>query len=266
MACVHPLQLGSDATRNKRLVACGQCMPCRISRATEWAVRCLHERSGWLRSCFVTLTYNEEDVPRDFSLDKEEFTKFWKRLRKAAKRPLRYYACGEYGERNGRPHYHALIFGVAPYERELVEKAWGHGHCCGIHRSNFQCTLGSITMQSARYVADYVGKAVTGDRGREAYGGRTPPFAVMSLGIGRGFADKHRDQLLRQGVVTVGGKPAGMPRYYKVRLQREVQLLPDLWVSEGVGRPRVGGEGSLSRRQREKNVTARSTLRKKGVF
>lgn len=27
---------------------------------------------------------------------------------------LRYYACGEYGERFGRPHYHYIIFNLHP--------------------------------------------------------------------------------------------------------------------------------------------------------
>lgn len=223
----------------------------------------MHERSLWRHSCFATLTYEDAAIPPDFGLDLAEFTKFWKRLRKAVlPRRLRYYGCGEYGEQYGRPHYHAIVFGVSPSEKDLVRLAWGHGNVY----------LGTVTMQSARYVADYVGKAVTGERGKALYGGRRAPFAVMSQGIGRGFVDGNRDQLLRLGVVTVGGRPMGMPRYYRARLEREFQVLPDLWVSEGKPSGDVLGpdewdrwfSGVMDRDQREINLRARSGLGRKG--
>lgn len=34
-------------------------------------------------------------------------------------RKVRYLACGEYGSRNGRPHYHVLLFGFVPGDNVL---------------------------------------------------------------------------------------------------------------------------------------------------
>ncbi len=233
-------------------------MSCRINRATEWAVRCLHERAQWKRSVFATLTYDDADLPADYGLDKDEFTKFWKRLRKLAERKLRYYACGEYGEEKGRPHYHAIIFGVAPWERELLAKAWGHG----------MVYTGTVTMQSARYTADYVGKAVTGERGAAFYGERQPPFAVMSLGIGRVFVDGNRDLLLRSGL-TVNGHHVALPRYYRTRLGvgKEIQVLPDCFVTEGESEETIERRSAHqldSKEQQAANIAAKTSLRKKG--
>lgn len=229
MKCTSPF--------SERLLPCGQCLSCRLTRATEWAVRCLHERSLWKKSCFATLTYDDAHLPRSGYLDQEEFTKFWKRLRKNAARRIRYYGSGEYGEKDGRPHYHAIIFGVSPREEELVKRSWGNGFVY----------LGTVTPKSVRYTADYVGKqvALVGRKDvyrvltGEFYGERPVPFAVMSQGLGRGFVDGNREQLLRMENVTINGSSMGLPRYYRQRLGLKPrtwqQVLPDLFFLSGVG-------------------------------
>lgn len=55
----------------------------------------------------MTLTYDDDNCP--LSLDKTALQKFWKRFRKLVDVPIRYFACGEYGSLNWRPHYHALV-------------------------------------------------------------------------------------------------------------------------------------------------------------
>lgn len=245
-----------------REVPCGHCLSCRIAHAREWAVRCVHEASTSNESVFATLTYREEEEPANRSLDQAEFTKFWKRLRKAlAPKRFRYYAAGEYGEKFGRPHYHALIFGVGAGERRVISECWGHGM---IH-------VGSVTMDSARYVADYVGKTLYGKLADQVYGVREHPFQVMSKGVGRDFCDRNADQLRRQMGVTVHGQQVGLPRYYAQRLgieapAGEVRELPRgqrsrIW--QGYGYVVSGGE-KVARPQRDKNAEARQAMRKKG--
>ena len=79
-------------------VPCGHCIACRIARSREWAVRILHETEFWESSCFVTLTYRDEDLPPNGSLDRYALTNYFKRLRKdLGDRKIKYYACGEYG-------------------------------------------------------------------------------------------------------------------------------------------------------------------------
>ena len=126
MACYKPLrawqcangdvvfaELGRfDITRQLDL-PCGQCVGCRLERSRQWAMRCLHEAKMHDRNCFVTLTYNNDNVPADRSLNYRDFQLFMKRLRFHFRGvPIRFYMCGEYGEDFGRPHFHACLFGL----------------------------------------------------------------------------------------------------------------------------------------------------------
>lgn len=80
-------------------IPCGQCLGCRLARARDWAVRCVHEASCHDESCFITLTHNPEDLQERKSLEKEQFVLFMKRLRKRySKRTIKFFHCGEYGE------------------------------------------------------------------------------------------------------------------------------------------------------------------------
>ena len=63
-------------------------------------------------NCFVTLTYDEKHLPKDGSLCLEHVQLFLKRLRFGSAFPLRYFLCGEYGEKTSRPHYHICLFGT----------------------------------------------------------------------------------------------------------------------------------------------------------
>ena len=89
-----------------------------------------------IKTRFLTLTYADEHLPPNGSLVVADLQKFIKRLRKHyAKRnngiKLRYYACGEYGDRYGRPHYHAIICGLSlrQEDKDLVKLCWPFGLC-----------------------------------------------------------------------------------------------------------------------------------------
>lgn len=55
----------------------------------------------------------------DKNLHLEHLQKFFKRLRKKFGEGIRYFACGEYGSKNGRPHYHALLFNFDFTDKKL---------------------------------------------------------------------------------------------------------------------------------------------------
>lgn len=143
-------------------VPCGRCVGCRDRRAKEWALRCVHEAQMHAHNSFITLTYSPEDLPDDGGLRVGDFQRFCKRLRKRMG-PFRFYHCGEYGEQNLRPHYHAILFGIDfhgdrvqvqahPYPRyssATLTEIWGLGHT----------DVGTVTYESAAYVARYVHKA-----------------------------------------------------------------------------------------------------------
>lgn len=105
-------------------VPCGTCPPCKIRRVNEWVFRLTwEEERNALSSHFVTLTYDSLHVPISphgfMTLRKKDFQDYMKRLRKLHANvapdwpPIKYYAVGEYGDLNRRPHYHAIIFNVS---------------------------------------------------------------------------------------------------------------------------------------------------------
>lgn len=250
MACYRPLSAWQTesgeivfAERGKILrslvLPCGQCIGCRLARSRGWAIRCMHEQQCHEWSSFVTLTYNEESVPYPPSLDVRPFQLFMKRLRKRMRVPIRYYMCGEYGESFGRPHYHACLFGVFFEDREVwkdlpsgfklyrskvLEELWPLGNS----------SVGDVTYESARYVANYCTKKVNGPRAHEHYQWidpytgevfeRDPEFACMSLkpGIGQKWFERYSKEVFVHDAVIVDGMKIKPPRYYDTLIQRMV--------------------------------------------
>lgn len=155
-------------------------------------------------TCFLTLTYADEFLPLDGSLDKTELQRFFKRLRKSlAGRKIKYFACGEYGETFGRPHYHAVVFGVSALESDLVLRAWGLG----------QVQVSVFKAARARYCAGYLLKEVDS---RVDLRGKQRPFALMSKKLGKRFAVANAVRILSSDrPLTVNGKPVALPRYFR---------------------------------------------------
>ena len=85
------------------VLPCGQCMACRLNKSRDWATRCVLEAKMHKDNCFVTLTYDDAHLPSDYGLQKDDLTKFFKRLRFNTGAKIRYYAAGEYGELYNRP-------------------------------------------------------------------------------------------------------------------------------------------------------------------
>ncbi len=209
-------------------VGCGQCIGCRLDRSREWAIRCVHEAQLYSENCFLTLTYSDEFLPADCSLDKRHFQRFMKRLRRRFDgQRIRYFYCGEYGELLHRPHYHACLFNFdfpdkVPvnddlHRSEILESIWSFGFC----------SIGAVTFESAAYVARYVVKKVFGDKAAEHYEvvvedtgevlQLVPEYTNMSLrpGIGRGFYDEFKDDLFPSDECVVDGIVHKPPRYYE---------------------------------------------------
>lgn len=138
---------------------------------------------------FVTLTYNEENKPKDGCVRPEILSGFMKRLRYHVDQPgLRFYGVGEYGDQSWRPHYHLAIFGLDHTYRPhktAVQDAWKVVHGAEDGNSLGFTMVGSLTLSSAQYIAKYVTKKMTNEKDPRLCG-RTPEFARMSLRPGIG--------------------------------------------------------------------------------
>ena len=219
MQCTNPVRISKNLDRVKfpdgLLVPCGKCLSCRIAKRTEWSMRMIHELDSFDCAVFVTLTYDDDSLPPNGSLDISHLQKYFKRLRKECSksgRRIRYFACGEYGERFGRPHYHAIIFGLSQQksDKDIMAIKWPFGR---VH-------FGSAEPDSIRYVAQYVDKKYSGDMARTEYEekNRSPVFRVSSLGLGKNYIEKNREQITNMGYCTVKGVMHSLPRYYLNKL------------------------------------------------
>lgn len=230
---------------------CGQCDGCRIERSRQWAVRCMHEASMHEQNTFVTLTYNDDHLPSTGGLVYRDFQLFMKRLRKKFKeRKIRFFACGEYGSLNERPHFHAIIFnldfsdkvlfkmartGEALYTSADLQSLWSSkgGDPIGF------ATCGSVTLNSASYVARYVMKKRTRGSANPFKTGidletgevviNEQEFVRMSLkpGIGRAWYDKFKTDCFPEDFIVMNGKKMKPPKYYFKILSEEDEKMYD---------------------------------------
>lgn len=222
--------------RRNLTLPCGRCIGCKLERSRQWAVRCVHESQMHDFSCFVTLTYTDESLPADSSLRYRDFQLFMKKLRKL-KGSVRFYMCGEYGEKFFRPHFHACLFGCSFEDRyywrtsdsgfrldrsQTLERLWGRGNC----------EIGDVTFESAAYIARYVVKKITGPMAEEYYKivdpetgeifNRRPEFTRMSLkpGIGATWYEKYKNEVFPMDRVVMRGRQMKPPKAYTRILKR----------------------------------------------
>lgn len=192
----------------------------------------MHEARDHHNSIFATLTYDEAHVPGE--LVPSHLSEFLKAVRHAVwrqranfvgnptgdfERRVRYLACGEYGDHTGRPHYHAILFGVTLgdatrataklFNSKALESLWGHG----------TVNFGGLSYASAAYVAGYTVKSM-GRSHCDADGVvKQAPFLRVSLkpGLGQKYALRYGKDFYR-GVIMDGETPRKVPRYYKKTL------------------------------------------------
>lgn len=203
----------------------------------------MHEYSMHDEAVFITLTYDDAhlDFVGDLRLRRDVATLsvstcqlFLKRLRaRLAPVKVRFFLCGEYGENFGRPHYHLILFGYSFPDKVRLESSgkfeeftsdeladiWGKGR---VH-------LGSVTFDSAAYVANYATKKIIGKDALAHYGARRPEFLLMSRnpGIGSSWISKFSGDVFPSDEVVVKGFPSRPPRFYDQFIEGRD---PDLWA------------------------------------
>lgn len=203
-------------------IPCGKCIGCRLEYSKKWAIRCVHEAAMWENNIFLTLTYDDDHLPQGDdgpTLVKRDFQLFMKRLRKKYGKGIRFYGCGEYGEKYQRPHYHVIIFNLLLSDLVLVrngkyplykDSSIGRLWINGFH------SIGEVNFETSAYVARYILKK----HDKKDYGKREKEFVLMSRrpGIGLEWLKKNKDDVYPFDAVFMQreGKLIKMkpPRYY----------------------------------------------------
>lgn len=160
---------------------CGRCLPCRIHKRKMITGRILMEAQLHNENTFSTLTYDDEYLPKDSSVDPKDTRNYIRKLRYHGLK-FRYLVTGEYGTESQRPHYHLIIFGIGPADHSTLDRLWGKG----ITRH------GTVTSSSAAYVAQYTVKDMCRPES-EGLDGRHPEFMRSSrdpYGIGTPYLKK----------------------------------------------------------------------------
>jgi hypothetical protein len=220
--------------RDLLMIPCGRCISCRLKKSSNWAFRMMCEKKTSNVASFITLTFSPENL-KSPSLDKTIFRDFLKRLREGifyneGKR-IRFYHCGEYGDLNRRPHYHAIIFGYDFPDRYLYMKM---SNGFELYRSDFLeskwpfgfASVADVTFESCAYVARYVTKKITGDMADEHYKildektgeliDLNPEYATMSLkpGIGYEFFQRFYRDIYPKDFMVFNNRKVPPPPYF----------------------------------------------------
>lgn len=224
--CLKP-HLIRDKRGIEVLIPCGKCYECVKSRQKDWTSRLLFESKN-NKGLFITLTYAPQHLPKDGVLDKEEYQKFLKRLRKnlGPGRNIRYFGIGEYGDERGRPHYHFIMFGISFNDFWQIKKSWRFGYI----------KLESISYENIKYVSNYV---TLRSKARYKYdldtGEVFPEFYTMSRRPGIGMLEFMRrglyylNKFINNDKVKIYGQDVKVPySIIKICKSKEYGVISDM--------------------------------------
>lgn len=194
-------------------------------------------------NCFLTLTYNDKNLPDDFSINVRTHKLFMKSLRASVGKPIRFFGCAEYGEddlspfEGNRPHYHYLIFNYRPtdlvlfktenenkiYTSQKIQNVWKYGFS----------TVGNVTYSSAAYCARYTTKKIGGDKAAAHYTRIHPitgnvcqvqperSFQSNRPGIGDAWFNTFKSDVYPSDTCIVDGRTHPVPKFYVKKLAEE---------------------------------------------
>lgn len=242
MVCFYPKKGWFDETENKFTtnrhkikgsyhpitIKCQECIGCRNDYSREWGIRNMLESYYHVEKMFITLTYNNSNLPKNNSLVKKDLQNFIKTLRekldRESKIKIKYFGAGEYGEKTQRPHYHVLIFGYKfkdlkflkktqsgnkIFRSPTLEKLWRKGIS----------SIGKVTEESCMYVSQYSMKKLNSKN--KKYETRLPEFTLMSTreAIGLKWLLNNWEKMIEDGCIKNKGYTYPIPRYFMKQIK-----------------------------------------------
>lgn len=250
--CVHPVHIkwpgskflaptlpdGRTLYEVGLVVGCGKCPACQAGKRREWFTRIMMEYKTCKTCYFITLTYNDEHLPKK-GVDKRECQLFLKRLRKACPSPIRYFLCSEYGSKTHRPHYHMILFDFPSTNAQIVAnsvlEAWsirgeniGFVYVCGFGEAAAMYVT-KYVLKDKNILAEYLPAELLDEYDPGVTyvpenDGLCPTFQLASRKPALGFyffenADlvDHLKEVL-EPFVRIDGKKYIMPRYAKLQI------------------------------------------------
>lgn len=241
---------------------CGKCLKCLVKRKAQWGYRLTEENRVSFSSYFVTLTYDDKNVPHGdgtLSINKNDHTEFITNLkelespkalevrkaisieeheRKERKieevGKLKYYGVYEYGDQLGRPHAHYIIFNVR--DSNNIATAWAKG--------NIDVDP-DVNVNNIDYVLKYMIK----DHSNVDYEHKQKEVSFMSKGIGLCAADHNFQRSIKRvdqnQVINQRGRKIPIPRYYRKKfLSDEARLAKNQYIAAELIRQRISEQAS----------------------
>ena len=167
--CCHPVWISvPDLEKGNYLgtkkykhiqVPCRKCVNCRKNYQKDWIFRLLLENEVSEYSCFVTLTFDDDNYHQ---ISKKELSQFVRLFRQkinreaakydAPKLDIRYYGCGEYGKKTNRGHYHLILFNLPIHNNVLI-----HNIIKSVWKKGF-VYVEDCNYRSIAYISKYITK------------------------------------------------------------------------------------------------------------
>lgn len=229
-------------------VPCGSCDECLKQRSREWSLRILLEAEKWKKNYFVTFTYDDDKLPKNYMLDKTMIASINKKLKVKLNRlgrasDFRFYGVGEYGSESARPHYHVIYFnldinyddlefyktnenGDLLYNCKILDDVWKKGFV----------VVGRVTLESACYVARYCDKKKRLNKLEKEHleaKGIVPEFNAMSRrpGIAATYYDKFKNNFINEVYqLQHRDNKFSIPKYFLDKIKKEFEEEQDLMI------------------------------------
>lgn len=213
------------------VVPCGKCLPCVTRYRQGWTFRLLCESKNHRNVNFLTLTYDDDHLPRTeegfLTLDKEDYQRFMKALRKKNSNKLKYYMCGEYGGETLRPHYHLITYGLDDKYAEpdhvndlslKLEEIWSNGTVqvqdAGVGSMAYVAGYVNKKLKAIKYVLDEQTGEIKDDP-------RQKEFTNGSKKLGMSFLTPQMIDYLQKNpkpYIEMNGSRWPLPRYFKEKV------------------------------------------------